>query len=307
MPHVTRHPEILVQARRGGTVESLHRVVAALAGPDGEIVERWGDPGMTTFWRSAAKPFQAQAWVADGTVAHFGWGAPEIAVMCGSHEGQAIHVELVRRMLGDIGLVEEDLRCRAHDKAAHNCSGNHTGFLAACVHNGWDVASYQHPDHPAQAAALRAFAACAGLEVEQVATGVDGCGIVCYATPITTMAATFALMPELLPEIGAAMRANPELVEAEGLLDTVVMTALPGATSKCGAEGLSCVALPDGRGLALKVVDGAYRAVDPVAVALLTRLLGLDEAPVEARSLVRPALLNDAGDVVGELVVVAPD
>ena len=46
MPKTVQHPEILVQARRGGTVESLHRACAALAGPDGEIVERWGDPGM---------------------------------------------------------------------------------------------------------------------------------------------------------------------------------------------------------------------------------------------------------------------
>jgi L-asparaginase II len=65
---VKQHPEIIIQARRGGTVESVHRAVAALSGPDGEIVERWGDPGMVTFWRSSAKPFQAQAWLADGTV-----------------------------------------------------------------------------------------------------------------------------------------------------------------------------------------------------------------------------------------------
>ncbi|MEI6451098.1 MAG: asparaginase, partial [Actinomycetes bacterium] len=61
-----QHPEIIIQARRGGTVESVHHAVAALAAPDGEIVERWGDPGMVTFWRSSAKPFQAQAWLADG-------------------------------------------------------------------------------------------------------------------------------------------------------------------------------------------------------------------------------------------------
>ena len=66
-----QHPEIIIQARRGGTVESVHHAVAALAGPDGEIVERWGDPGMVTFWRSSAKPFQAQAWLTDGTVTQY--------------------------------------------------------------------------------------------------------------------------------------------------------------------------------------------------------------------------------------------
>jgi L-asparaginase II len=303
---VLQHPEILIQARRGGTVESLHRACAALAGADGEIVERWGDPGMPTFWRSSAKPFQAQAWVADGTVAHFGWGSEELAIMSASHEGQPVHVDLVRRMLADIGLQEEDLRCSPTAKAAHNCSGNHTGFLAACVHHGWDVATYQQPDHPAEVAALDAFAACAGLDPVEVTTAVDGCGIVCYATPVSAIATTYALMPELVPEIAAAMRAHPILVEGVGVLDTIVMQAFPGTISKCGAEGLSCVSLPDGRGLAVKVIDGAERAADPAAVLLLWRALGLEGPPEEVSVLARPVLRNGAGTAVGELVAGAP-
>ncbi len=181
MPKLAQHPEIIVQARRGGTVESVHRACAALAAPDGEIVERWGDPGMVTFWRSSAKPLQAQAWLADGTVDHYGWGAEELAIMSASHEGLDFQADLVRRMLADIGLSEDDLRCDARLKARHNCSGNHTGFLAACARHGWDVASYQQPGHPAQQAAFAAFAAIKGPEQTTIPTGVDGCGIVCYA------------------------------------------------------------------------------------------------------------------------------
>ena len=164
MPKTVQHPEILVQARRGQTVESLHRACAALAGPDGEIVERWGDPGMVTYWRSSAKPLQAQAWLADGTIERFGWGAEELAIMSASHEGLDFQAGLVRRMLADLGLSEQDLRCDATLKARHNCSGNHTGFLAACVNHGWDVPTYQRPGHPAQQAALAAFAALTGLD-----------------------------------------------------------------------------------------------------------------------------------------------
>ena len=51
---------------------------------------------------------------------------------------------------------------------------------------------------------------------------------VCYATPVTVAAATFALMPELLPEISAAMRAHPVLVEGPAWFDTIVMETLPG-------------------------------------------------------------------------------
>ncbi len=306
MTHVVQHPEILVQARRGGVVESLHRAVAALAGPDGEIVERWGDPGMVTYWRSSAKPWQAQTWLADGTVEHFGWGAEELALMSASHDGLPVQADLVRRMLADIGLSEADLRCDATLKARHNCSGNHTGFLAASVYHGWDIGSYQRPDHPAQRRALQMFAACTGLSADQIATGVDGCGIVAYATPVTVAASTFALLPGLLPEIGAAMRAHPLLVEGPEWLDTIVMEEIPGVTSKSGAEGLGCLSLPDGRGLSVKVVDGADRAMEPAAVALLRAVLGDDAVPDRLKALGRPPLKNDAGTVVGELLPILP-
>lgn len=307
MHKIVQHPEILVQARRGGTVESLHRACAALAGPDGEIVERWGDPGMVTYWRSSAKPFQAQAWLADGTIERFGWASQELAIMTSSHEGLDFQADLVRRMLADLGLSEQDLRCDATLKARHNCSGNHTGFLAACVHHGWDVPTYQRPDHPAQRAALEAFAALTDTDPGALATGVDGCGIVCYATPVTVAAGAFALLPELLPEIGAAMRAHPELVEGPGRIDTEVMRAVPGATGKCGAEGLSCFSLPDGRGLAVKVVDGADRAHEPAGLAALEAVLGPNAMSDELRRLVRPPIENDAGDLVGELLAVVPE
>ncbi len=299
-----RHPEIIVQAWRGGTVESVHRVVAAVAGPDGEIEEHWGDPRFVTYWRSAAKPFQAQAWLVDGTVSHFGWGAEELAIMSASHEGTDEHAALVRRMLGDIGLAETHLRCDESLGVRHNCSGNHTGFLAACVRHGWDLPTYREPAHPAQMAALRAFAVALGVTLDDVATGVDGCGIVTYATSVETMASTWALMPEMLPEISAAMRAHPVLVEAEGRLDTLLMQVFPGVTSKSGAEGLNCLALPDGRGLAIKVLDGADRAIDPVAVELVARLLGSDAVPEPATGLSRPPVTNNAGAVVGELLAV---
>ena len=66
-------------------------------------------------------------------------------------------------MLADIGLSEDDLRCDRDLKARHNCSGNHTGMLAACVRHGWDVATYQRADHPAQVAGVESVAEAAGI------------------------------------------------------------------------------------------------------------------------------------------------
>ena len=84
------------------------------------------------------------------------------------------------------------------------------------------------------------------------------------------------------------------------------MRAIPGATSKCGAEGLCCISLPDGRGLAVKVVDGADRALEPAGLAALEAVLGPDVMTDALRALARPPIKNDAGDVVGELLAVIP-
>ena len=53
------------------------------------------------------------------------------------------------------------------------------------------------------------------------------------------------------------MRAHPELVAYDGAIDTELMRAEDGLVAKIGAEGVLAVGLADGRGLALKVRDGA--------------------------------------------------
>ena len=69
------------------------------------------------------------------------------------------------------------------------------------------------------------------------------------------------------------------------------MEGVSGAIAKRGAEGVLCVGLPDGAGLALKAEDGAGRA----AGAALGALLEIDELnPASVR--------NSRGDDVGEIV-----
>lgn len=297
---------ILVDVRRGPVVESRHQLVAAVVDERGVETARYGDPDVVTYWRSSAKPFQARPWADDGTVEHFGWGDKEIAIMSASHVGADLHAGLVRRMLADIGLSEADLRCDERLKARHNCSGNHTGFLAASVFHGWDIASYQQPDHPAQRAGVASIAEAAGMRPDEIPRGVDGCGIVVTATPVAAAARAYARLEALAPRVAAAMRANPVLVEGDGELDTVVMQGFGGAVSKAGAEGLGCVALPGGGGLAVKARDGGDRAVGPALIALLVRALGLAEVPDAVRRQARPPVLNDVGGVVGELVATLP-
>jgi L-asparaginase II len=87
------------------------------------------------------------------------------------------------------------------------------------------------------------------------------------------------------------MRARPELVGGStGATDTDLMRLRDGWIAKGGAEGLLCAAHEDGRGIALKAEDGAYRAIRPA----LAVVLGIDEF---RETPVRSSL----GDVVGSI------
>ena len=86
----------------------------AVTDPDGALIASAGDPELVTFWRSAAKPFQAMPMVADGAADHFGLGSDAIALACGSHSSEPEQVALARRMLEAIGCTEADLACGPH-------------------------------------------------------------------------------------------------------------------------------------------------------------------------------------------------
>src|SRR6266404_2650049 len=107
-------PEILAKVIRGQTVESIHRGHLIVLDGGRKIVASLGDPETVTFFRSAAKPFQAVPLITSGAADKFGFAEDEIAMACASHSGEKIHVEIVARMLAKIGLSESDLRCGSH-------------------------------------------------------------------------------------------------------------------------------------------------------------------------------------------------
>ncbi len=92
------------------------------------------------------------------------------------------------------------------------------------------------------------------------------------------------------------MRARPELLRGPVAADALVITTLDGWVAKGGAEGLFCACSPDGLGIALKVEDGAFRAVRP-AVAAFLGSLGL-----ETGSLGIVTVDNSRGEPVGEVI-----
>src|SRR5437870_8285645 len=113
---------ISVAVRRGGTVESLHRV-RAVAVRNGEIVGSAGDSGLVTFMRSAAKPVQAMplARVREDL------DDRDLAIASASHLADEAQLAAVRALLGKAPATEDDLECGAFQgsKLNHNCSGQH--------------------------------------------------------------------------------------------------------------------------------------------------------------------------------------
>jgi L-asparaginase II len=112
----------------------------------------------------------------------------------------------------------------------------------------------------------------------------------------------YARLPGLLPRQRAAMRSHPGMIAGPGDLDTELPAALPGAVAKGGAEGLGCVSLGEQRlGVAVRVEDGEYRAVEPTLMAVLGQMLSWSQPPSRLARFQRPDLRNSPGDVVGFL------
>jgi L-asparaginase II len=277
-----------VAVRRGGFVECVHEV-HAVAVRDGEVAVSFGDPSLVASLRSAAKPLQALPL----SRAYPELGEQELAIAAASHYGTERHVEAVRRLLAATGGSEDELDCGPQDgRPPHpiynNCSGKHAGMLATCRANGWPVGGYREPGHPLQQLLRDEVAAASGLEPEEVATGIDGCGVVAFAVPLQRAALAFARLDDLdgSARIAAAMRRHPELVGGEGATDTQLMQDQPGTVAKGGAEGLLCAGR-DGTGIALKVLDGNPRAQRPALAALFAQvgvtLDGFEEVPVRNR------------------------
>ena len=319
----------VVEVLRGLLVESRHRIHAAVVDAAGIVRASLGDPELVTFFRSAAKPFQALPLVSDGVIDRFGLTLEELAVCCGSHSGQDRHVAAALSVLEKIGMDSEALACGPHppfDREArrslveqgleparvhNNCSGKHAGMLALARVHAWDPGGYQLPEHPVQARVLAEVARWVDLPLEAVALGTDGCGVVCYGMPLRSMALGYARLAQGARRgereatyVVGSMTAYPQMVAGDGRLCTDLMRRTAGrVVAKVGAEGLYCAAIPGAElGIALKVEDGATRAMGPAILILLRQLDLISEEDLGALERhAYPELRNTRGEVVGQI------
>lgn len=329
--------ENLIEVVRGGTSESRHRGFVAIADSEGQPVFTSGplETDAVSFLRSSAKPIQALPLLESGAADRFGLSEAEIALACSSHNGEDAHVKGVQAMLDKGGLLADQLLCGTHPpyhaptverilrqnqdfSVLHsNCSGKHTGMLLICKHLGFPTERYNEPDHPLQQLLLRTVSQVATMPADQLATGMDGCSVVCFGMTTLQMATIFARLadpawfernqqPEratAVRRITTAMIQYPFMVSGTGRTDLDLMEAAPGrVVSKAGAEAVWCMSFPQSRvGLAVKVEDGAARAHATIVAHALrqTHLLTQTEIDIFAAKQIQP-LRNVRGLPIGE-------
>jgi len=291
---VSRSYAEVVRVFRSGFHEGSHFGSVVITGPDGRVQHQRGDVWTPIFPRSSNKPFQAVSMLASGAQL----AGDDLALAAASHSGEPRHVERALAILERAGLTEEDLQCPPalplNEVARNavitagggprriymNCSGKHSGMLAACVAQGWDISNYLDPEHPLQRLVAETVSRLS--DETPTAVGIDGCGAPLFAIPLEALARAFGRVnaaPEGTPEhqVAQAMRDYPEMVGGTGRDDTLLMRAFPGLLVKGGAEGVHCAALSDGHCVAVKIADGGDRARMPVLVGGLRRLgLGVD-------------------------------
>jgi L-asparaginase II len=309
---------------RAGLTESAHALVWCAVDADGTTLAESDEDAaeLAVFPRSAVKPLQALPAVRDGVLEHFELQSRHLAMACASHGGHPIHTQTVGEVLAACGLDDSFLGCGPSDprdldemdarrsrnelpaKVVHNCSGKHALALARCVYRGWDPRTYLEPSHPIQKAMHASVAASAGRAPSTVPFGGDGCGMLAFQIPLGALARAFGRLAsgDLGPggdQVADAMRDNPELVAFDGALDTELMRAGDGLVAKIGAEGVLAVGLPDGRGLALKVADGAMRALDVAGPGVVREVLELSINSKALEGLAHPVMVNSRGEAVG--------
>ncbi|MBA3906295.1 MAG: asparaginase [Pseudonocardiales bacterium] len=288
---------VLARVERGGLVEAVHAGHAIARAADGSERVRVGDPDVAFLPRSSLKPLQAVAMLRAG----LGIDGEALALACASHAGEPGHVEGVRAILAAARLTPDDLQTppsipdnpdaafawRAAgggpEPIAHMCSGKHAAMLATCMLRGWDPTSYRSPAHPLQQAITSVIAELTGDDPLPLV--VDGCGAPAFSATVTGMARAYARIataPNGTTEhrVATAMRTQPWFVSGTDTLVTRLMLAVPGLLAKNGAEGGFTAAMPDGRALAVKILDGSPRSI-PALVAALLRALDVDAPPPE--------------------------
>ncbi len=322
---------ILVEVNRGEVLESFHRGVICIVDQDNKILYSQGDTQQVCYPRSALKFFQQIPLLTSGAVEHFGFNEKEIALFCGSHNGEQEHVETVRGILAKIGLDESHLLCgpqmptlkedanalikndlpplRIHN----NCSGKHAGFLAYCVYKNWSTADYIDPKHALHQEILDVIADFHHYPKSQIQQGIDGCSAPIFAFPVYNQAVAYKNLVHPAQFDESVQKACNTMVDAivkyPGMIagkkrycSDLMRLSEGKLIGKTGADGVYSIGIRDlNYGVCIKVDDGKMGPQYNIAQAVIEQLGILSEAAnKELRSYVHQENKNFGGLVTGE-------
>lgn len=291
--------EVLVEVTRGALSECLHRGDVAVVDKSGRLIAYAGDAYKVTYMRSSAKPIQAMEVILSGAAEKYNFTDKEIAIMCASHYGEPFHIKTIEGILKKIGCTEHDLLCGITysidikyslelarknvklNEMYNNCSGKHSGMLAICKLKGYDTSNYNNPQHPVQKAMKKVVANMCGIPEDKIIIGTDGCTVPVFGMPLYNMALSYARLanPDGLQDdykaaaerIYNSVTALPVMTAGTGNFGCALMSAAKGRIiAKLGSDGVYCMGIK-GRdiGIAIKIEDGASRALSPSAMQAL--------------------------------------
>jgi L-asparaginase II len=326
-------------------IECVHRGLIVVMHGNGQVLYEAGDIDTIVHMRSVGKPFQVlplfDAGFFDPQRPAFkpNLTQKDVALLMSSHSGQAIHTSRVQELLDYVGLEQSVLRCGIHppqDEVTrknlqksgqtfsvlhNNCSGKHVAMLMACLERGFDIASYEQPDHPLQQWIKRLIATVSDLDEHSICFGIDGCSLPSWAISLRSTALMYARLvywqnhlpatkPAFLKHAFSTMLTSamqyPEYLAGSDRFDTELMRAGNNQIfSKTGADGMQALAImpskkyPHGLGIAIKIADGdSKQSIRPLLVGAL--LSKLDIWPKHANlDRFMPSVTNFRGIVTG--------
>lgn len=312
-------PPLRVQWTRGELVESEHHVHALWVDEHGREVQAWGDADRMICPRSCLKPLQALPLVLSRAFESAPDPLAAIAIACASHKAQPLHLEFVESWLRRLGRQEDELVCapQRSRRIDNNCSGKHTGFLAACGALGYETRGYHEWAHPLQGRLRDLAGELSEVNWHKLPTGTDGCGLPTYFLPLNVFAKLMSrfLRPDTSPHgealalIHRAWAAAPMMIAGQDFLGSELARITAGRVIvKVGAQGnYFALDFERGRALVLNVEDGSERAAEEALLALLLQQGAITSG--EERELRRYSpreVRNWAGDVTGSSRVFFP-
>ena len=272
-------PPVLVEVRRGSTVESRHRGHIVQVDAHGKVLHATGAPATEVMMRSTVKPFGVVALIESGAADDLKLTASELAIMCASHTGEDKHVRTLQAIFRRASVTQALLQCGTDGAPAdvqtaarlardgetpgavrHGCSGFHAASILMSAYAGWSVDDYADPRHPSQVAVRDTVARLLARDPDGLKVATDNCGLLTYEISLLEMARAYLMLadpegptveddqagsaPALL-RVRDAMIGSPEMVGGTyDNLDTDLMKRRPGRlVAKAGADGIRAMGL----------------------------------------------------------------